>query len=224
MLMLEGIKVLDLTQYLAGPTIGRLMAEMGAEVIKVEFAPTGDPSRGLPIADSGRSGYFIQQNRGKKSIALDLKQDKSVDILRELIKKVDVVVENFGPGVMEKKNLSWPEVQAINPAVIMASVSAYGRESTLSHKTGFDWAAQAFSGLMHMIGERDGRPLAVVEDRNGVFHAIGLDDGLNVTVNQATGGAKTDLNGYTLTAVSTTGALSPKLDEATITALKALVA
>ena len=175
MLMLEGIKVLDLTQYLAGPTIGRLMAEMGAEVIKVEFAPNGDPSRGLPIADSGRSGYFIQQNRGKKSIALDLKQDKSIDILRELITKVDVVVENFGPGVMEKKNLSWPEVQVINPSVIMASVSAYGRESTLSHKTGFDWAAQAFSGLMHMNGERDGPPLPVgigIADIGSGVHAF----------------------------------------------------
>lgn len=175
MLMLEGIKVLDLTQYLAGPTIGRLMAEMGAEVIKVEFAPTGDPSRGLPVAENGRSGYFIQQNRGKKSIALDLKREKSIDILRKLIKKVDVVVENFGPGVMEKKNLSWPEVQAINPAVIMASVSAYGRESTLSHKTGFDWAAQAFSGLMHMNGERDGPPLPVgigIADIGSGVHAF----------------------------------------------------
>ncbi len=175
MLILEGIKVLDLTQYLAGPTIGRLMAEMGAEVIKVELGPTGDPSRGLPIAEDGRSGYFIQQNRGKKSISLDLKKSESIEILRELIEKVDVVVENFGPGVMEKKNLSWSEVHEINPKVIMASVSAYGRESPLAHKTGFDWAAQAFSGLMHMNGERDGPPLPVgigIADVGSGVHAF----------------------------------------------------
>ena len=124
MLLLEGIKVLDLTQYLAGPTVGRLMAEMGAEIIKVEIAPGGDPSRGLPFADDGRSGYFIQQNRGKKSLALDLKKPEADTILRELIKEVDVVVENFGPGVMEKKGLAWDAVQAINPKVIMASISA----------------------------------------------------------------------------------------------------
>lgn len=175
MLILEGIKVLDLTQYLAGPTIGRLMAEMGAEVIKVELGPTGDPSRELPIAEDGRSGYFIQQNRGKKSISLDLKKSESIEVLRKLIKKVDVVVENFGPGVMEKKNLSWPEVHELNPKVVMASVSAYGRESPLAHKTGFDWAAQAFSGLMHMNGERDGPPLPVgigIADVGSGVHAF----------------------------------------------------
>jgi CoA:oxalate CoA-transferase len=175
MLILDGIRVLDLTQYLAGPTIGRLMAEMGAEIIKIEIAPGGDPSRGLPLAEDGRSGYFIQQNRGKKSLALDLKKPEADTIVRELIKHVDVVLENFGPGVMEKKGLSWPEVQAINPKVIMASVSAYGRESPLSHKTGYDWVAQAFAGIMHMTGHRDGPPLPVgigVADVSSGVHAF----------------------------------------------------
>lgn len=175
MLQLEGIRVLDFTQYLAGPTVGRLMAELGAEIIKVEIAPGGDPSRGLPIADDGRSGYFIQQNRGKKSLALDLKKPEADKIIRELIKTVDVVVENFGPGVMEKKGLAWQDIQAINPGVIMASISAYGRESPLSHKTGYDWVAQAFSGIMHMTGERDGRPLPVgigVADVSSGVHAF----------------------------------------------------
>jgi len=175
MLMLEGVKVLDLTQYLAGPTVGRLMAEMGAEIYKVEIGPSGDPSRGLPITEDGRSGYFIQQNRGKKSIGLDLRNPESVDILHDLIRKVDVIVENFGPGVMEKKSLAWSDVQKINPEVVMASISAYGRESPLSHKTGFDWAAQAFSGLMHMNGERDGPPLPVgigIADVGSGVHAF----------------------------------------------------
>ncbi len=175
MLILEGIRVLDFTQYLAGPTVGRLMAEMGAEVIKVEIAPGGDPSRTLPIADNGRSGYFIQQNRGKKSLGLDLRQPAADAIVRELIGEVDVVVENFGPGVMEKKKLAWDDVKAINPRVVMASISAYGRESPLSHKTGYDWAAQAFSGLMHMNGERDGPPLPVgigIADVSSGVHAF----------------------------------------------------
>ncbi len=175
MLQLDGIRVLDFTQYLAGPTVGRLMAELGAEIIKIEIAPGGDPSRGLPIADDGRSGYFIQQNRGKKSLAMDLKKPAADAILRELIKNVDVVVENFGPGVMEKKGLAWPDVHALNPKVIMASLSAYGRESPLSHKTGYDWVAQAFSGIMHMTGEREGPPMPVgigIADIGSGVHAF----------------------------------------------------
>ena len=176
MLMLEGIKVLDFTQYLAGPTVGRLMAEMGAEIIKIEIAPNGDASRGIPIVKKlGRSGYFIQQNRGKKSLCLDLKKEGANQIVEDLIKKVDVIVENFGPGVMEKKGWDWKGVQKINPSVVMASISAYGRESTLSHKTGYDWAAQAYSGLMHMNGERDGPPLPVgigIADIGSGVHAF----------------------------------------------------
>ena len=176
MLMLEGIRVLDFTQYLAGPTVGRLMAEMGAEMIKIEIAPNGDASRGIPIVKKpGRSGYFIQQNRGKKSLCLDLKKEGANQIVEDLIKKVDVIVENFGPGVMEKKGWDWNGVQKINPSVVMASISAYGRESTLSHKTGYDWAAQAYSGLMHMNGERDGPPLPVgigIADIGSGVHAF----------------------------------------------------
>jgi CoA:oxalate CoA-transferase len=179
MMILGNIRVLDFSQYLSGPTITRLMAEMGAEIIKVEIAPMGDPSRDLPLADRNRSGYFVQQNRGKQSLCLDLRQPAALDILRELVAKVDVVVENFGPGVMEKRSLAYPDLRKIKPDIIMASVSAYGRESTLSHKTGYDWAAQAFAGLMHMTGEPDGPPMpmgyAVGDIGSGVhgFAAIG---------------------------------------------------
>ncbi|MGE0483997.1 MAG: CaiB/BaiF CoA transferase family protein [Gammaproteobacteria bacterium] len=179
MLILDGIRVLDFTQYLAGPTVGRLMAEMGAEIIKVELAPGGDPSRMLPIAEHGRSGYFIQQNRGKLSLAVDLGTQAGDAIVRELLTKVDVVLENFGPGVMEKKRLAWPDIQVINPRIIMASLSAYGRESPLAHKTGYDWAAQAFAGVMHMTGDPDGPPtpvgVAIADVGAGVhaFSAIG---------------------------------------------------
>ena len=180
MMILDGIRVLDFTQYLAGPTVTRLMAEMGAEIIKVELAPGGDPSRGLPFSDNGRSGYFIQQNRGKQSLCLDLRQSEADTILRELVAKVDVVVENFGPGVMEKRHLTYADLKAIKPDIIMASLSAYGRESPLSHKTGYDWAAQAFAGLMHMTGPADGPPqpvgIGIADTSSGVhaFSAIGF--------------------------------------------------
>jgi CoA:oxalate CoA-transferase len=179
MKILEGIQVLDFTQYLSGPTVTRLMAEMGADIIKIEPAPGGDPSRMLPFVIDGRSGYFVQQNRGKRSVCLDLRQPEALAIVRELVAKVDVVVENFGPGVMEKRGLAYDDLRAINPRLVMASISAYGRDSPLSHKTGYDWVAQAFAGVMHMTGEADGPPLpagvSVADVSSGVhaFSAIG---------------------------------------------------
>ncbi len=174
-MILDGIRVLDFTQYLAGPTATRLMAEMGAEIIKVEQAPDGDPGRLLPLIRDGRSGFFVQQNRGKQSLCLDLKSDSARAIIRELVTKVDIVIENFGPGVMEKRGFDYPSLKAINPRIIMASVSAFGRHSTLSHKTGYDWIAQAFSGLMHMVGPRNGPPHPVgigVCDTNAGVHGF----------------------------------------------------
>ncbi len=179
MKILEGIRVLDFSQYLAGPTVTRLMAEMGAEIIKVETAPGGDPSRLLPVVRDGRSGYFVQQNRGKQSLCLDLRRPEALEIVRALIPKVDVVVENFGPGVMEKRGLAYKDLAPLNPRLVMASISAYGRESPLSHKTGYDWVAQAFAGIMHMTGAADGPPmpagLGIADVSSGVhaFSAIG---------------------------------------------------
>jgi len=177
--MLSGCRVLDFTQYLAGPTVTRLMAEMGAEIIKIEIAPMGDPSRLLPTVKSGRSGYFVQQNRGKKSLCLDLQKPQALEILRALVPKVDIVVENFGPGVMQKRGLDYDSLKQINPRLIMASLSAFGRKSPLAHKTGYDMIAQAFSGVMHMTGEPDGPPtfvgIGIADVGSGVhtFAAIG---------------------------------------------------
>ncbi len=156
--MLTGIKVLDFTQYLAGPTATRLMAELGAEVIKVEQAKGGDPSRALPFLKDGRSVYFIQQNRGKKSFCVDFSKPEGVELVRALIPQVDVVIENYGPGVMDKRGLDYNSLKQINPRLIMCSVSAFGRKSPLSHLTGYDYIAQAFSGVMHMTGDPDGPP------------------------------------------------------------------
>ncbi len=178
-LMLSGCRVLDFTQYLAGPTVTRLMAEMGAEIIKVELAPMGDPARLLPTVKSGRSGYFVQQNRGKRSLCLDFDKPETLDILRSLVTKVDIVVENYGPGVLKKRGLDYDALKQINPRLIMASISAFGRNSPLAHKTGYDFIAQAFSGLMHMTGEPDGPPtfagIAMADVGSGVhaFAALG---------------------------------------------------
>ena len=157
-MILKGIRVLDFTQYLAGPTTSRLMAEMGAEVIKIERAKEGDPSRLLPAIKNDRSGFFVQQNLGKKSLCLDLKSKKASEIITKLVKQVDVVLENFGPGVMEKRGWDYEQLRKINPGLVMASISAFGRKSLLSHKTGFDWIAQAFAGIMEMTGPADGPP------------------------------------------------------------------
>ena len=156
--MLHGVRVLDFTQYLAGPTATRLMAELGAEVIKVEQAQEGDPARALPFLKDGRSVYFIQQNRGKKSFCVDFKKSEGIELLRALIPKVDVVIENYGPGVMERRRLDYASLKQLNPSLIMCSVSAFGRKSPLSHLTGYDYIAQAFSGIMHMTGDPDGPP------------------------------------------------------------------
>ena len=177
--ILSGVKVLDFTQYLAGPTVTRLMAEMGANIIKVEQAPMGDPSRLLPFIKNDRSAYFVQQNRGKKSLCLDFDKPESLEILHALVPTVDIVVENFGPGVMEKRSLDYVSLKKLNPKILMASISAFGRTGPLSHKVGYDFIAQAFSGIMHMTGSPDGPPqfvgLGIADVSSGVhaFAALG---------------------------------------------------
>jgi CoA:oxalate CoA-transferase len=172
---LAGVRVLDFTQYLAGPSCTRLMAEMGAEVIKVEIAPHGDPIRvGSPRKDH-RAGYFVQQNRGKKSLCVDLSRPEATALLRDLIPEVDVVVENFSAGVMARRGLGYDTLSALNPRLIMASVSGFGQTGPLAHKTSFDLIAQAFSGMMHVTGEPDGPPLFVgagIGDCTAGFHAF----------------------------------------------------
>ncbi|MGH7839430.1 MAG: CaiB/BaiF CoA transferase family protein, partial [Candidatus Binataceae bacterium] len=174
-LMLADVKVLDFTQYLAGPTITRLMAEMGAQIIKVEQAPMGDPSRLLPAIKDGRSGYFVQQNRGKQSLCLDFAKPEAIELLRALAAKADIVTENYGPGVMEKRGLDYASLKKINPRIIMASISAFGKTGPLKHRVGYDFIAQAFSGLMHMTGAPDGPPMFVgmgIADQGSGVHAF----------------------------------------------------
>jgi crotonobetainyl-CoA:carnitine CoA-transferase CaiB-like acyl-CoA transferase len=157
--MLEGYRVLDFTQVLAGPTTSRYMAEMGAEVIKIEFAPSGDISRGVPYLRDGRSGYYVQQNRGKKSLCVDLKHPSGHAIIRDLIPKIDVLVENFSPGVIARMGFGWDSVRALNPKIVMCSISLCGQSGPLSYKPGFDHIGASLAGVLDMTGAADGPPL-----------------------------------------------------------------
>jgi crotonobetainyl-CoA:carnitine CoA-transferase CaiB-like acyl-CoA transferase len=165
--ILDGYKVLDFTQVLAGPTVTRLMAEMGAEIIKVELAPGGDHSRHMPFQRDGRSGYFVQQNRGKKSLCVDLKRPEAAAIVRELVPKADVVVENFAPGVIKRLGFGYDEVRALNPKVVMASISLLGQTGALSYKPGYDHVSAAFAGVIDITG---------YPDRPPVFTTMGMGD------------------------------------------------
>lgn len=155
--VLDGVKVLDFSHYVAGPHCTRLMAEAGADVIKVE-ALVGDTSRHLPVIKEGRSGYFIQHNRGKRCIALDLRTKEAQDICHELARQSDVVVENFTPGVMKKYNMDWATLSKVNSDLVMCSISCLGQEGPLSKFPGFDYIGQAYSGVMGMTGQVDGPP------------------------------------------------------------------
>jgi crotonobetainyl-CoA:carnitine CoA-transferase CaiB-like acyl-CoA transferase len=174
-MILDGVKVLDFTQYLAGPVATRLMAEMGAEIIKVEQAPNGDPTRTLPIMKNGRSAYFVQQSLGKKSICLDMSKPESQGIIEALVKTCDIVIENYSKQAADKRGLDYATLSKINPRIIVASVSAFGRAGPYAHKTGYDWIAQGFTGVMHMTGPKDGKPHPVgigIADSNVGVHAF----------------------------------------------------
>ncbi len=178
--ILEGYSVLDISQHLAGPTTTRLMAEMGAHVIKVELAPHGDPTRRIAYLEDGRSAYFVQQNRGKQSLCIDVKHEQGLAVLKDLISKVDVVLENFAPGAMERIGIDWPVVHKLNPQVVMCSISAFGQTGPLAHLPGIDYIAQAFAGVTDMIGEPDSAPslpmLAMGDVMTGV-HALAAING-----------------------------------------------
>ena len=165
---LAGIRVLGLEQYIAGPYCTMLLADAGAEVIKIEPPGSGDPRRSLgPFAVNEKgeksSGGFMRYNRSKKSLTLDLKQEQGKEIFRALVKKSDVIVENFRPDTMERLGFPYEVIRQLNPAIIYASLSGFGRLESLRgpywDRPGFDIVFQAMGGLMHNIGEKDGPPL-----------------------------------------------------------------
>lgn len=143
------------------------MAEQGAEIIKVELPVHGDPGRALAPIKNRRAGFFAQQNRGKQSLSIDFRTDNGKEAIRRLLPSVDIVVENFTPGLMAKHGLGYDDLQTIKPDLIMLSISGFGQTGPLAKNPCFDFIAQAYSGLMHMTGEPDGAPL---------FAGIGLAD------------------------------------------------
>jgi crotonobetainyl-CoA:carnitine CoA-transferase CaiB-like acyl-CoA transferase len=174
--VLDSYKVLDFTQFVAGPTVTRLMATMGAEVIKVELAPDGDRSRLVPYMRDNRSGYYVQHNLGKMSLCLDARHPEGVTILRELVKQVDVVVENFAPGAIARLGFDYPTVSKLNPRIVMCSVSTFGQTGPLAEDPGFDLIGQAYAGVTGLIGEQDGPPmipLMAIGDVSTGVHGMG---------------------------------------------------
>ena len=155
---LNGITVIDFSQYVAGPAATRLMAEMGADVIKVELSPHGDQCRQMPIFRHGRSGYFIQWNVGKRSLCVNMRDQRGVGLVKRLIAGADVVVENFSPGVIGRLGLDWETVHALNPKVVMCSISAFGQTGPLTDEPGFDFVGQAYAGVTSLIGDPDRAP------------------------------------------------------------------
>lgn len=176
--LLSGVTVLDFTQYLAGPSATRLLADLGAEVIKIERAPDGDLGRKIHLVAPGISAFFLAASAGKKSVGVDFKHPQGLAIVRALVRQVDVVVENYSPGVMAKYGLDYASLKALNPGLIMCSVSGYGQNGPYAKYTSFDIVAQAQSGVMAMTGEPDGPPEYVGNyfgDPNaGIHGALGI--------------------------------------------------
>jgi crotonobetainyl-CoA:carnitine CoA-transferase CaiB-like acyl-CoA transferase len=176
---LAGVKVLELAQIMAGPTCGMLLADLGADVIKVEKLPGGDDTRSYSRPSvNGESAAFMMMNRNKRGIALNLKLPAARAALERMVAKADVVTENYRLGTMEKLGLGYEALKAINPALIYCSISGYGRTGPYADKGGFDLIAQGMSGLMSITGEPDGAPVKsgspICDINAGVLAALGV--------------------------------------------------
>ena len=178
-LPLQDIKVIDFSQILAGPFCTMLLADMGADVIKIEKPNGGDDTRryGPPFIE-GESAAFLTLNRNKRSIVLDLKSEKGLAIVRRMLEDADVMIHNFRPGVVDRMGLAFEDVSALNPAIVYCTVSGFGTTGPYSSRAGFDLVAQGMSGLMSINGFPDSPPAKVgvpMADLNtGMFCAYGI--------------------------------------------------
>jgi CoA:oxalate CoA-transferase len=183
--MLEGYRVLDFGQFVAGPTCGRLLAEMGAEVVKLELAPEGDRVREggfkplqAEYKHSSQSTYYFQHNHSKLSFAIDLKKPAARKLVTAMLPKFDVLVENFAPGVIARLGFAYETVRQINPRIIMCSISMAGQTGPLSNKAGYDHIGQSYAGITDGLGEPDRGPamttMAIGDVSTGVAAAMGI--------------------------------------------------
>ena len=170
---LEGIRVLDLGRYQAGPRCALMFARMGAEVIKIE-SRQGDESRRNGPTVRGQSAYWVQYNSGKKSLAINLRTDEGKEVLRELVKVSDILLQNFRPGTIETMGFGYETLKGLNPRIVMINVSAYGQYGPYSDRVGFDPIGQALGGMMSLTGFPEGPPVKThfpLIDRITALHA-----------------------------------------------------
>jgi formyl-CoA transferase len=159
---LSGVRVLDLTRVVAGPYCSMFLGDLGAEVVKVEQPGAGDDTRGWgPPFAGGESAYYLCINRNKQSLTLDLKSARAVELLRDLVKAADVIIENFRPGTMERLGLGEKELRELNPRLIYASLTGFGADGPMSDWPGYDLIVQAWGGLMSITGTPEGEPVKV---------------------------------------------------------------
>ena len=177
-LPLAGTVIVDLSRILAGPYCTMILADMGATVYKIEHPQGGDDSRGFGPYVNGESAYYMSINRNKRSLAVNLKHPRGLALVLEMVRRADVVVENFRPGTMERLGLGYEVLRAINPRIIYAAISGFGHSGPYMHKPGYDIVAQGMSGLMSITGHPDGPPTRVgasIGDlTGGMFAVIGI--------------------------------------------------
>lgn len=172
---LEGVRVLELGQLIAGPFAGRLLAEFGSEVIKIEPPAVGDPLRKWRMLHQGTSVWWAVQSRNKQSITLDLRAPEGQDVVRRLIADCDVLIENFRPGTLEGWGLGWETLSSINPGLVMLRVSGYGQSGPYRDRPGFGVIAEAMGGLRHLSGEPGRTPVRVgvsIGDSLAALHGV----------------------------------------------------
>jgi crotonobetainyl-CoA:carnitine CoA-transferase CaiB-like acyl-CoA transferase len=174
---LEGLRVLEMGQLIAGPSASRLLGEFGAEVIKIEPPETGDPIRSWRVVENGTSLWWYVQSRNKKSITINLRQAEGQQLVRELVKEIDILIENFRPGTMEKWGLGYEELKAINPRLIMIRVSGYGQDGPYRDKAGFGSIGEALGGLRYITGYPDRPPtrvgISIGDSLSALYSVIG---------------------------------------------------
>ncbi len=175
---LDGLRVLDLSRFIAGPFCGMLLGDLGADVVKVERPQSGDEARALGPRVGGETLYLMVFNRNKRSLTLNVREPRAQQLLRELAAKADVLIENFRPGVMESMGCGWDALRAQNPRLVMARISGFGQDGPLAGQPCFDVIGQAMSGLMEITGQPDGPPTMAgtyVVDYSAAFYAtIGI--------------------------------------------------